>query len=198
MSTYLRYGVSLGIAAALIFGSLIGYQSCRKAEANTAETQVHIESGAANVHTQQAQASDAVALGIKAKNEAREKLLAVVMAERDTLLRRLASIKPSSNDPNLAGLPSIPADDPRDALIAKDAEVIQAQADHITGLGTMVSALTISRDEWKATAEARERQALAQEVATKAWKQSVTTSRWRGRIEGFAFGVAAGFVGGRR
>mgnify|MGYP000990923618 CR=1 FL=1 len=38
----------------------------------------------------------------------------------------------------------------------------------------------------------------AQAAATAAWKQAVATSRWRGRVEGFAAGVALGYVGGKR
>ena len=195
---YTRWGIPLGIAAALIFGGLIGYQSCRKAEAGAAETQVHIADGEANVHTAQAQTSDTLAAELRATNAAQKKQLDLVLAERRELLRKLAAIKPSGDDPSLAGLPSIPPDDPRDALIAKDAEVIQAQADHIVGLNAMVSALTISRDEWKLTAEARERQALAQAVATKAWRQSVTSAELKGGAKGLVLGLMLGFAGGKR
>ena len=81
---------------------------------------------------------------------------------------------------------------------AADRELIEAQARQIEALKAAYS------DERKRSAESwaafeHERAArMAQEAATKAWKDAVTTSRWQGRVEGFAVGAALGYVGGRR
>lgn len=82
-------------------------------------------------------------------------------------------------------------------MIEKDQEDIDALQKVSTTKDVLIASLTLDRDQWKATADLRQKQAMAQEAATEAWKQAVTASRWRGRIEGFAAGVALGYVGGK-
>jgi len=197
---YAAYGLC-AILAVLV--SLIGADSCRQRQGTQAETQSAIHQGEANAHQAQAQTSDALAADLKAKVDRQKQDLDRVIAERNALLRKLAANqKPGQGDPG-----PVLGDEPlevlkagiaeRDAVITKDAEVIQAQAYFIEGQKAEIAALVVSRNEWKATAEARERQAMAQAEATRAWKQAVTTSKWRGRIEGFAVGSALGYVAGR-
>lgn len=189
--------IGLGLILAAL-ASLAGVDSCRKKQGSNAQTQANVAKGEANAHQTQAQTSDAVAANLQAQLMAKETALGRLTAERGALLKRLESERQARLDAESAHPAAVePIPDVRDALIAKDAEVIEAQGKEIAGLKDLTSQLVISRDQWKATAEARERQALAQQAATDAWKKAVTTSRWRGRIEGFAVGMASGYVAGR-
>ena len=190
--------IGLGLILAILAG-LAGYNSCRKTQGSAAEVQANIAKGEANAHQSQAQASDAVVSDLQAKHLEAQKALDRLTNERVALLKRLDVERQARLDAESAHPATIePIPDVRDAVIAKDAEVIAAQTVVIGQKDAEIVQLTTSRNEWKATAEARERQALAQEAATKAWKQAVTSSRWQGRIEGFAAGAALGFLGGRR
>jgi len=190
--------IGLGLILAILAG-LAGYNSCRKTQGSAAEVQANIAKGEANAHQSQAQASDAVVSDLQAKHLETKKALDRLTNERVALLKRLDVERQARLDAESAHPATIePIPDVRDAVIAKDAEVIAAQTVVIGQKDAEIVQLTTSRNEWKATAEARERQALAQEAATKAWKQAVTSSRWQGRIEGFAAGAALGFLGGRR
>lgn len=195
------FAAAVGLALVIGgLGALAGLDSCRKHQGTQAEHNAAVASGEANAHQHNAEAQDAALSDLQTKLKAREADLDQLNAERDGLLRKLAA-KPKPNaDP--AGGPTVGSDDSAleaaEAVIAKDAEVIQAQDLLIKNQSESILVLTKARDEWRATAEARERQALAQEAATRAWKDAVTTSRWRGRVEGFAAGVALGYVGGKR
>ena len=193
-----------GAAAVLIIiGALVfGVDSCHRRQGSAAEVQANIAKGEANAHQSQAQASDSKVADLETTVASQTKQLARVQEERDALLKRWRTrpIPP-------AVLPATTPDDRSelleqlvlaDAVIQKDAETIYNLAVGSTVKDSLIVQLTTSRNEWRATAEARERQALAQQAATKAWRDSVTTSRWTGRIEGALAGAAIGFLGGRR
>lgn len=194
-------GLVLGLWAAAVFG-IDAYQ---KYKGRGNEVAAHIAEGEANAHQSQANASDAKISDLQAKVDSQAKDLGRLNAERDALLKRLAAKPVSHADPvgpNLSPTDALDALEAavaeRDEVIAKDAEVITSQAGIIKDQTVVIGQLMISRDEWKATAEARERQAIAQEAATKAWKDAVRSSKWSGRVQGFAAGVALGFLGGKR
>jgi len=91
-------------------------------------------------------------------------------------------VKPGEPPP-----PEIVLDTAKDALIAQlDTQVKDLKAEK--------ELLIADRDQWKATAELREKQESAQAAATKAWKDAVLQSRWLGRGEGAALGALAGLL----
>lgn len=193
-------GLVLGLWAAAVFG-IDAYQ---KYKGRGNEVTAYIAEGEANAHQSQAQAHDSQVANLQAKLESQAKDLGRLNAERDALLKRLASKPVPHVDPTGDGLSPNDTLDAleaavaeRDEVIAKDAEVITSQAKTIQDQQALVVALSGSRDEWKATALARERQAIAQEAATKAWKEAVAVAEWKGGIKGFAAGVALGFLGGK-
>lgn len=174
---------------------LVSVDSCRKKTGQGSEVIAAEAKGEANAHQAQAQASDKALSDLQAKHLATKATLDRLSAERVALLRRLEAERQARLDAESAHpAPVEPVPDVRDAVIVKDAEVIAAQAVVIGQKDAEIVQLTTSRDQWKATAEARERQALAQEAATRAWKSAVTESRWLGRGEGFLAGVALGYV----
>lgn len=197
-----------GAVIAIMLTGLLAVQvtSCRKKQASEAQTQADIAKGEANAHQNQAKASDAKMADLQAKLDAKESDLGRLSGERDVLLRKLAThtgqhpVVVPPGDPG----GEVVADD-RDSLIvdlkavvAKDAEVIASQSGVIIDQKAVILTLTTSRDEWKSTAEARERQAMAQEAATKAWQKAVISAQWSGGFKGFALGAALGYLGGKR
>ena len=196
--------ITAGVVIALLGAVVFGLDAIHKHKGESSQTTANIESGVASAHQSQAQAHDATVENLKAQLSAREADVGRLSRERDALLRKLASVpKPGAGSAgdNLSPTEPVGADDSElemlRATVEKDAEVIEAlEADSVVK-DSLITAALRSRDEWKATAEARERQALAQEAATEAWKKAVVSSRWRGRFEGFAAGVALGYAGGK-
>lgn len=181
----------------LLAGTVLGIDSCHKKDGGKAETQATELKGEANAHEKQAREKDTKISDLQAKLDGQQKELGRLADERCALLRKLAIERAKRVNPGVPVGPVEPVSDLRDEVIAKDAEVIAGQDKIIQGQTLFISTLTIARDEWKATAELRERQALAQEAATKAWKDAVTASRWSGRFEGAAAGALLGYLGRR-
>jgi len=184
----------MGLGAVLaILAALVGVDSCRKHDATQAETQSAIHQGEANAHVQQAQAipdhsaelaqAQAVVAGERAENA---RLRRLVEAER----RARVSDHAGAAVPDPAAVPA----DHRDELLAADAVLIAKQDAQIQGLQVALMDERKRSAEFKAAFEAERKATAAQQAATEAWKKAVTTSRWRGRIEGFAAGVALGYV----
>lgn len=152
------------------------------------EQEAHIAEGEANAHQAQAQKVDPQVENLKAIVASQAQQLARVSGERDVLLKKWNA------RPIPSATPTLPAADDRAALleqldlaqavIEKDQEEIEARKVESAQKDALIAALTTSRDEWKATAEARDRQARAQEAATAAWKSACKSERMKGRIEG--------------
>jgi len=201
--TFTPWKVLAGAVAAMLlaYGAFTAFQHYHQAQGTKDEQQAQVFKGEANAHQTQAQASDAKVADLQAKVDAQVQDLGKLQKERDGLLRKLAAKVPAvPGSPDLepaGGTGPAPVDDPNDQVIAKDAEVIAQQGFVIQSQKIEILQLTESRDQWKATADLREKQAMAQEAATAAWKKAVTESRWRGRVEGFVAGVASGYVAGR-
>lgn len=87
--------------------------------------------------------------------------------------------------------------DHRDELLAADAILIAKQDADIQKLTLALADKTRQADFYQSAFENERKATAAQEAATKAWKEAVTASRWRGRVEGFVAGAALGYVGGR-
>jgi len=194
-------------ALLLVGGTAWGIKHHAAAKGVKAEAQAATFGAEAKVETTHAQASDAKVPALVAQQAAdhdralaAEKTVAQLQAERVVLLKRLAARPVPAVDPG-----SPPVADVRDDVIAKDAEVIAAQATQVVSLkaenadqALVIVQLTTSRDEWHAACDLRDKQATAQAAATQAWKEAVTAIRWQGRIEGFALGALAGYLGGKK
>ena len=200
---------ALGLALVIGgLGALAGLDSCRKHQGEAGEHNASVASGEAITHEHAAQAQNPVIADLEAKLKALEADLGRLNAERDALLKRLAAKpKPHVDPASPAGV--VGPDDPEpvsnaDELallretVAKDAEVIEGQQLLIKSQSELILVATKRGDEYRAAFESERKARQAQEAATQAWKSAVTTSKWRGRLEGFAAGVALGFVGGKR
>lgn len=193
--------IAVAIVAAGVV-SLLGYNSCVRKIEQKAETQSNVDHGQALAHAQQAKASDLVAADLQAKVDKQTVALVRLLAERDALLRKLAAkvpAVPSSSDPASPSLPSMASlPDVRDSVIAKDAEVIDAQAQVIQGQTAEITNLVVSRDQWKSAYDAESRRATGLEIALEAQKHVSASGKWIGRLQGFAVGIGVGYLGAKR
>lgn len=192
-----RY-VALGLGAILlVLASLAGVDSCRKRQGSQAEHQAAVHQGEANAHVQQAQAvPDHAAELAQAKTD-----VAGARAEVERL-RRIVAAQRRQGVPDPAG-PAAPdpgpvAPDHRDELLAADAVLIAKQDAQIQGLTVALTDEQARSEQFRLAFEAERKATAAQQAATEAWKKAVTTSKWMGRAQGFAAGVALGYVGGKR
>ena len=69
-------------------------------------------------------------------------------------------------------------------IIAKGQEDIEALHKESADKDALIASLTKRGDDWQAVAELREKQQLAQQAATDAWKRAAAEGRWEGRGEG--------------
>ena len=192
-----RYAIYAALAAALILGSLAGYKSCRKSQGSANEIQSAVHQGEANAHVSQAQAipehSEELAT---AKAD-----VAGARAEVARLKRVLAaqqSVPVSDHEgSDSTDLPPIPPDH-RDQVIAAQDVLITKLDGQVLTLETSLRDEQARSKQFREAFEAERKATAAQAAATEAWKKAVTASRWQGRIEGFAAGVALGYLGAKR
>jgi hypothetical protein len=190
-----NYLLAAVVALALLWAALSFMGRREEGQGQAQETQSAIHTGEAQAHVQAAQSipDHAPALAQAKADSAR------AWAEVRRLRELVAAQKPGVPDQGVSGEPAgQPPVDHRDELLAADAVLIEAQAGQIAVLGLALQDEQHRSAELKAAYEAERKATAAQAAATKAWKDAVTTSRWRGRIEGFAAGAALGYVGGRR
>ena len=183
-------------------GSALGVESCGRGKVDQGTQQANEAHGAADAHQTQAKDSDKLVADLQARVASAAQNVDRLTAERVRLLRALAAkVPPVPSDPDhavaVAPQPG-PVADERDAVIAKDAELIQAQQVVISDQAAVIGTLIVSRDAWKATAEARQREAAGLRIALDAQKHVAASGKWLGRVEGFAVGIALGYAGGRR
>ena len=185
----------------LLGGTALGVESCGKGSVIKAEQQANEAHGAADAHQTQAKDSDKLVTDLQARVASAASDVDRLTAERVRLLRALeAKVPPVPSYPDHAVAPPAqpgPVADERDAVIAKDAELIQAQQVVISDQAAVIGTLIVSRDAWKATAEARQRDAAGLRIALDAQKSVAASGKWLGRVQGFAIGLGAGYVAGR-
>ena len=157
----------------------------------------------ANHHDQEAQAHVNQAQSVPDHSQELAKAQADVDRARAEVarLKRLLATKPlipipDSVTPNPSHDASV-ASDNRDQVIAAQDVLIKAQDTQITGLKLALSDEQKRSYHWESAYNDEHKAFMAQQAATEAWKKAVKESRWTGRIEGFAAGIALGYAGGK-
>jgi hypothetical protein len=92
------------------------------------------------------------------------------------------------------------APEPAAQPVAEDdgtAQLIADQAKEIQDLKAQVATLNLAVTHYKGAYEDEAKASALKEIALQAQIAANRSSLWKGRIEGFAFGVAAGYVGGK-
>lgn len=183
--------VSLGIvAAAWGVGYLHGARS-GEAKASQAEQQANEAKGRADAAVEaarRAQADEA-----KARAE---------VADADAKAARAAELVAKLRNRPLPAPGVVPFADPGPlepvGLIEALTEQVEAQQEQIRARDGLILSLEAQRDGWKQANDERQRETVSLRLALEGQKAAVNGARWRGRIEGFAVGLAGGFAGGRR
>jgi hypothetical protein len=83
-------------------------------------------------------------------------------------------------------------------LVASQDALIVGLTKENDGMKGQVVNLTLSRDSWKTAYDASTREVASLRLAHEAQVAAIRGSRWMGRVEGFAVGMAAGYVAGMR
>jgi hypothetical protein len=183
-------------AVAVVVASLFAFQAYKSHRGLVNQLKAQEFKGEADVHVNQAQA-----VPEHAQELAQAKADVARARAEVQRLRGLVAAQGRTRVPDLTGdpapAPGPVAPDHRDELLAADAVLIDKQDTQIQVLTVALADKTKQADEWHAAFDAERKRAMAQEAATEAWKQAVTASRWHGRVEGFAAGVALGYVAGR-
>lgn len=192
-----RYAL-IGLAAILaILAGLSGLGSCRRGQGEGSEIQAAIHQGEANAHIQQAGAIPDHAAELQSAKDDVARARAEVARVKRILEAQQRDAVPDTEGQGQA-LPTIVGPDPRDEVISSQGVLIQAQDGQIQALQLALSDEQRRSGEFKAAFEAERKATAAQSAATEAWKKAVTASRWQGRAEGFAAGIALGYVGSKR
>ena len=190
-----KYKLLLALAALLLLAyGVLGIVSChakRVVKAQTATAQIAAQ--AAEVHAGQGTTLDQVAAQ-------RDAELAKAQAEVAYLKAQLAKL-PAPQPPSAP----LPKDDPaKDAEIVQDrqtivdqAALIAAQDRQIDTQKAQIVTLQASATAWEAAYDDETKRATALELALKAQVAANTSATWKGRIQGFAVGVGAGYIAGR-
>lgn len=144
------------------------------------------------IHAAQGASHDQEAQTLQAKIAADAQLVAQL---RRQLARQNAAPvpvppAPGAPDPQPVVAPDSPVPDSRDALIQAQDQQIQDQAAEIT-------TLTLSRDSWHAAYDSEAMASTARRLAMDAQMAAMKAERWKGRFEGLAVGLGAGFVAGK-
>jgi len=185
---------AFGAALVLLWGVVTALESYHKHQGSQNEVAAHQQDQEAQTHANAAQQiPDHAAELAAAQND--------VDRAEVARLKRLLAAKP------LVPLPATPGANPavsqavgsdnRDQVIAAQDVLIKAQDTQIKGLKIALADQTAKSDQWMNAYQDEHKAFMAQQAATNAWKDAVKESRWRGRIEGFAAGVAVGFAGGK-
>ena len=133
-----------------------------------------------------------------------------VVAEREQEVARLRqALRKTEGKLDVANREPLPVEDgPR--IVALESRVaaltetvdaqknlIQAQDASLQGVKAQLVTMTAARDAWKRTSEEGGREAVQLRAALAAKEGLEKSALWRGRLQGLAIGIGAGYLGGR-
>lgn len=174
----------LGLALIIVAlgASAFGIESCGRHKVEQGTTQAVAAQAQAQVHQAQAEQSDGKVEALKAQLVSVQGQVAKARRERDEALARPLPVPPP---PEVV------------QILVKDTALIEAQDKQIQEQVAVIGQLTVSRDEWKATAEAERRRAAGLEIALEGQKAASKGGRVVGTLQGVAIGFGVGFLAGR-
>jgi hypothetical protein len=83
-------------------------------------------------------------------------------------------------------------------LIEALTEQVEAQQEQIRARNGLILSLEAQRDGWKQAHDERQRETVSLRLALEGQKAAVSGALWRGRAQGFAVGIASGYLAGRK
>jgi hypothetical protein len=76
-------------------------------------------------------------------------------------------------------------------------DLVPALDDLVAKLDTKIESLERENGDLRTALDRSMKQTRALEIALDAQKSATTSSKWLGRIQGFAIGISVGYVGGK-
>lgn len=84
------------------------------------------------------------------------------------------------------------------ALIDALTSQVEAERVRVAARDAVILSLEAQRDGWKRAHDERQRETVALRLALEGQKAAVRGALWRGRVQGFAVGIASGYLAGRK
>ena len=184
-------GVAVGLlAAAWGVGYLQGARS-GEVKASQAEQQAQEHKGRADA-----------ALEAARRAKADEAKARAQVADADAKAARAAELVAKLRNRPLPAPGVVPAVDPGPlepvGLIEALTEQVEAQQEQIQARDGLILSLEAQRDRWKQAHDERHRETVALRLALDGQKAAANGALWRGRLQGFAVGIASGYLAGRK
>lgn len=186
-------------AASLLLIALIGfgiYTHYQKAKRTIGEAYAQKADEMAKAHTRLAADSDANITNLQAQSKAQQKTVDQLTTERAALLKKLAAAKQGTPTVPPPGDGIVAPPDERDAVIAKDAELIDAQTKMIESQKLVIAQSDVSITQWRAAFQAEQKRATGLQIALDAQKALNKADKWIYRAQGFAIGIGGGYIAG--
>ena len=175
------------LAIVLVLGTAWGIKYHAASKGSKAEVLAQVFKGEANAANSQAAATDTQVQAVKKANAPLQADVDSARAEVQRLRKLLAARpqpvpNPPGSDPS--NVQPVAAPDLNMQLDSAKDELIAKQDTQIQGLKTENALQATEIGQLKVALDLRDKQAMAQEAATAAWKQAVVASKIEGRIEG--------------
>ena len=186
--------VACGVAVGLLVSAWgLGYlQGARSGEAKAtqAEQQANESKGRADAAVESARRAQV--------DEAKAR---AGMADADAKAARAAALVAQISNRPVSAPDVVPSADPGPlepvGLIDALTEQVEAQREQIQARDGLILSLEAQRDGWKRAHDDRHRETVALRLALDGQKAAVNGALWRGRLQGFAVGIASGYLAGR-
>ena len=124
------------------------------------------------------------------------------MADADAKAARAAELVAKLRNSPVPDPGVVPPADPGPlepvGLIDALTEQVEAQREQIQARDGLILSLETQRDGWKRAHDERHRETVALRLALDGQKAAVDGALWRGRLQGFAVGIASGYLAGRK
>ncbi len=176
----------LGIRGRYLQGARSGQARSIEAEKQSQEAKGRADAAAESAR--RAQADEAQARAQVADADAKAARAAELVAR---LRNRPVSAPGVVPDPGPVSLEPV-------ALIDALASQVEAERVRVAARDAVILSLEAQRDGWKRAHDDRQRETVALRLALEGQQAAVNGALWRGRIQGFAVGIASGYLAGRK
>lgn len=183
--------VSLGIVAAAFGAGYLKGTRAGEAKATQAEQKAQEHKGRADAAVEAARRAQA--------DEAKARS---GMADADAKAARAAELVAKLRNRPVPDPGVVPPADPGPlepvGLIEALTEQVEAQREQIQARDGLILSLSAQRDGWKQAHDERHKETVSLRLALEGQKAAVNGALWRGRVQGFAVGIASGYLAGRK
>ena len=196
------------LTVAALWGGSAWAERHHKAKAEAAQLLVEQAKGEAKITREAAIKSDEKAAQAETAKLSADEKAATAKRELARLRAGLVNKPPFISNPGVSApgpgadhngnSPSVEGVAQLQATVSKQDEVIAAQDQQIKVRDNLISQMTVSRDEWKATAGHLQDQADAQKLAADEWRKAVGSGERRAAIKWGVIGLGVGFLVGKR